>query len=101
MIGPFGLGPAGPPESKRRRRGSRRSMGEGKSRAVKSVAVVFGALACGWLAIELAFKPWMDKARAAINKSDPTRDPDDAEIVNNIDPAKKSPYDSDSSDDHH
>ncbi|XP_060197764.1 outer envelope membrane protein 7-like [Lycium barbarum] len=45
--------------------------------SLKSTAVVFGALAFGWLAIELAFKPWLEKARAAIDKSDPTRDPDD------------------------
>ncbi|CAK9175830.1 unnamed protein product [Ilex paraguariensis] len=73
----------------------------GKQNAVKSVAVVFGALACGWLAIELAFKPWLEKARATITKSDPTRDPDSvaADIVNNIDPAKESSYDNDCSDD--
>ncbi|RVW54833.1 Outer envelope membrane protein 7 [Vitis vinifera] len=44
---------------------------------LKSVMVVFGALAFGWLAIELAFKPFLDKARSALDKSDPTRDPDD------------------------
>ncbi|CAN4098194.1 unnamed protein product [Withania somnifera] len=48
-----------------------------KNNSLKSTAVVFGALAFGWLAIELAFKPWLDKARAAIDKSDPSRDPDD------------------------
>lgn len=49
----------------------------GKSNSAKSAAVVFGALACGWLAIELAFKPLLLKARSAIEKSDPARDPDD------------------------
>ncbi|XP_030948095.1 outer envelope membrane protein 7-like [Quercus lobata] len=49
----------------------------GKSTATKQAVVVFGALAFGWLAIELAFKPFLDKFRAAIDKSDPTRDPDD------------------------
>ncbi|XVE73162.1 hypothetical protein DITRI_Ditri11bG0095000 [Diplodiscus trichospermus] len=49
----------------------------GKSTAVKQAAVVFGALAFGWLAIEMAFKPFLDKARAAMDKSDPDRDPDD------------------------
>ncbi|KAH7545923.1 hypothetical protein FEM48_Zijuj01G0145700 [Ziziphus jujuba var. spinosa] len=39
--------------------------------------VVFGALAFGWMAIELAFKPLLDKARSALDKSDPARDPDD------------------------
>ncbi|OIT02478.1 hypothetical protein A4A49_32692 [Nicotiana attenuata] len=48
-----------------------------KNNSLKSTAVVFGALAFGWLAIELAFKPWLDKARAAMDKSDPSRDPDD------------------------
>nr|XP_011458616.1 PREDICTED: 6.7 kDa chloroplast outer envelope membrane protein [Fragaria vesca subsp. vesca] len=48
-----------------------------KGSAAKQAAVVFGALAVGWLAIELAFKPWLDKARSAMNKSDPARDPDD------------------------
>lgn len=48
-----------------------------KNNSLKSSAVVVGALALGWLAIELAFKPWLDKARAAMDKSDPSRDPDD------------------------
>ncbi|KAF2325148.1 hypothetical protein GH714_024661 [Hevea brasiliensis] len=43
----------------------------------KQAMVVFGALAFGWLAIETAFKPFLDKARAAMGKSDPDRDPDD------------------------
>ncbi|GLU07528.1 hypothetical protein SLE2022_244830 [Rubroshorea leprosula] len=53
----------------------------GKSRGMKQAAVVFGALALGWMAIELAFKPFLDKARAAMNKSDPSRDPDDVVVV--------------------
>ncbi|PHT46979.1 hypothetical protein CQW23_16137 [Capsicum baccatum] len=52
-----------------------------KNNALKSTAVVFGALAFGWLAIELALKPWLDKTRAAMDKSDPSRDPDDVEAV--------------------
>lgn len=44
---------------------------------MKQAMVVFGALAFGWLAIEMAFKPFLDKARAAMDKSDPARDPDD------------------------
>ncbi|KAH0663621.1 hypothetical protein KY285_028607 [Solanum tuberosum] len=48
--------------------------------SLKSTAVVFGALAFGWLAIELAFKPWLDKARASMDKSDPSHDPDDDTI---------------------
>ncbi|XVF21799.1 hypothetical protein REPUB_Repub12eG0121200 [Reevesia pubescens] len=54
----------------------------GKSTAVKQAAVVFGALAFGWMAIEMAFKPFLDKARAAMDKSDPDRDPDDVAVRN-------------------
>ncbi|KAK4731917.1 hypothetical protein R3W88_024905 [Solanum pinnatisectum] len=53
-----------------------------KTNSLKSTAVVVGALACGWLAIELAFKPFLEKARAALNKSDPARDPDDEDDQN-------------------
>ena len=49
----------------------------GKSTGMKQAAVVFGALAFGWLAIEMAFKPFLDKARATMDKSDPDHDPDD------------------------
>lgn len=49
----------------------------GKTSGTKQAMVVFGALAFGWLAIELAFKPLLDKARSALDKSDPARDPDD------------------------
>ncbi|KAL9385058.1 hypothetical protein Peur_022068 [Populus x canadensis] len=38
--------------------------------------IAFRALAFGWQAIEMAFKPFLDKALSAINKSDPARDPD-------------------------
>ncbi|WCJ21513.1 outer envelope membrane protein 7 [Euphorbia peplus] len=47
------------------------------SKPIKQAMVVLGALACGWLAIEMAFKPFLDKARSSIDKSDPARDPDD------------------------
>ena len=46
----------------------------------KQAVVVFGALAFGWLAIEMAFKPFLDKARSAMDKSDPARDPDDDDV---------------------
>ncbi|XP_021771342.1 outer envelope membrane protein 7-like [Chenopodium quinoa] len=49
--------------------------------SLKQAAIVMGALAFGWLTIELAFKPWLDKARAAIDKSDPAHDPDDDDVV--------------------
>uniref|UniRef100_A0A2K1X759 Uncharacterized protein n=1 Tax=Populus trichocarpa TaxID=3694 RepID=A0A2K1X759_POPTR len=42
---------------------------------VKAV-VVFGALAFGWQAIEMAFKPFLDKALFAMDKFDPARNPD-------------------------
>ncbi|KAH6796563.1 Small nuclear ribonucleoprotein family protein [Perilla frutescens var. hirtella] len=42
-----------------------------KPTAAKSAAIVFGALAFGWLAIEMALKPWLVKARSAMNDSDP------------------------------
>ncbi|KDO68775.1 hypothetical protein CISIN_1g035032mg [Citrus sinensis] len=45
---------------------------------MKKALTVVGALAFGWLAIELALKPFLDKVRAAMDKSDPARDPDDA-----------------------
>ncbi|XP_043725905.1 outer envelope membrane protein 7-like [Telopea speciosissima] len=48
-----------------------------KANSVKSAIVVVGALAFGWLTIELAFKPFLQKARDAMDKSDPSRDPDD------------------------
>lgn len=44
-----------------------------------SAALVFGALACGWLAIEMSCKPFLDKARATMAKLDPFRDPDDVD----------------------
>uniref|UniRef100_A0A3Q7H5T5 Outer envelope membrane protein 7 n=1 Tax=Solanum lycopersicum TaxID=4081 RepID=A0A3Q7H5T5_SOLLC len=56
-----------------------------KNNSLKSTAVVFGALAFGWLAIELAFKPWLDKARASMDKSDPSRDPDDQSCKSQVD----------------
>ena len=43
--------------------------------------MVFGALAFRWLAIEMPFKLFLDKARTGVGKSDPQRDMDD---VNDI-----------------
>ncbi|KAK6940448.1 hypothetical protein RJ641_029979 [Dillenia turbinata] len=54
-----------------------------KARSLKSAAVVLGALAFGWLAIEMALKPILDKARGAMDRSDPTRDPDDVDDASN------------------
>nr|GFA98999.1 outer envelope membrane protein 7-like [Tanacetum cinerariifolium] len=56
-------------------------MGKGDSlKQLKSTVIVIGTLAFGWAAIELAFKPWLDKARAAMDKSDPSCDPDDVDV---------------------
>ncbi|KAH7838464.1 hypothetical protein Vadar_026777 [Vaccinium darrowii] len=66
-----------------------------KASSLKSTAVVVAALGFGWLAIELAFKPWLEKARAALTKSDPTQDPDD--VVEEIE-TKKSSADGEDSD---
>lgn len=66
----------------------------GKANSLKTAAIVFGALAFGWATIELAFKPWLDKARAAMDKSDPSRDLDDVDAsasADKIDPVKESP----------
>ncbi|CAA3006183.1 outer envelope membrane protein 7-like [Olea europaea var. sylvestris] len=57
-----------------------------KSNSLKSAAIVLGGLAFGWLAIEMALKPWLDKARAAINNSDPTHDPDDDDAADKSPP---------------
>ena len=38
--------------------------------------VVFEALAFGWQAIKMAFKPFLDKALSVMHKSDPARDPE-------------------------
>jgi 26S proteasome regulatory subunit T2 len=43
----------------------------------KEAIVVAGALAFVWLTIELALKPFLSQTRDSIDKSDPTRDPDD------------------------
>ncbi|CAM8896047.1 hypothetical protein QQ045_027441 [Rhodiola kirilowii] len=50
-----------------------------RSEKLKSAAVVIGALGLAWMTLELAFKPFLDQARKAVDKSDPNRDPDDDE----------------------
>ncbi|XP_027352485.1 outer envelope membrane protein 7 [Abrus precatorius] len=59
----------------------------------KEAVVVVGALAFVWLAIEIAFKPFLNKTRASIDKSDPNRDPDDVP-----DAAESKPTDDDAGD---
>ncbi|PIA51836.1 hypothetical protein AQUCO_01000014v1 [Aquilegia coerulea] len=57
------------------------SSSSAKVNSLKSAIVVFGALAFGWLTIEIACKPFLEKAREAMDKSDPTHDPDDNDDV--------------------
>lgn len=52
-------------------------MGKTKGSGTKQAIVAVGALAFVWLAIEIAFKPFLRQSRSAIDKSDPRRDPDD------------------------
>ena len=56
-------------------------MTKSDSTPLKSAVVVIGALAFAWAAIELAFKPLLDKARGSINKSDPKADADDVTVA--------------------
>jgi len=60
-------------EDKEKPKGGRSRLG-----AVASSVIAVAAMAMGWLAVELAFKPILDDARDSINKSlDPNHDPDD------------------------
>ncbi|KAL7002361.1 hypothetical protein U1Q18_003516 [Sarracenia purpurea var. burkii] len=71
------------------------SMGRSaKASSLKSTDVMIGALTFGWLAIKLAFKPLLDKVRAAMAKSDLSHDPDDDDAATT---KKKSPEDGDAS----
>ncbi|KAL5983390.1 hypothetical protein ACLOJK_017475 [Asimina triloba] len=51
--------------------------GSKTTNTLKSALVVVGAIAFGWLSIELAFKPFLNRAREALDKADPARDTDD------------------------
>ncbi|KAI4349534.1 hypothetical protein L6164_010114 [Bauhinia variegata] len=66
--------------------GERSGSGSG---ATKQAVVVVGALACVWLAVEFALKPILDRTRAAIDKSDPARDPDDVPPPDDPSPNKE------------
>lgn len=68
--------------------------GDSGAKPLKSGLVILGAIACGWLAIELAFKPFLDRARNAINKADPNCDPDDNQLKDDQDAASSSSSDS-------
>ncbi|PKU60492.1 outer envelope membrane protein 7 [Dendrobium catenatum] len=49
--------------------------------ALKSALVVAGGLALAWVTMETAFKPWLDRLRSSIARSDPAADPDDADAA--------------------
>ncbi|KAM7521578.1 hypothetical protein LguiA_011480 [Lonicera macranthoides] len=65
---------------------------------IKSAAVVLGALVCGWLTMEIALKPLLEKARVATVKTDPTT-LDSADDKNMDDQSKIYPADGESSSD--
>ncbi|KAL6973937.1 hypothetical protein U1Q18_028121 [Sarracenia purpurea var. burkii] len=66
-----------------------------RASSLKSTTMVVRDLAFGWLAIELAVKPLLDKARAAMANTDSSRDPADGDAAVT---KKKSPEDGDASD---
>ncbi|KAG6471495.1 hypothetical protein ZIOFF_068937 [Zingiber officinale] len=55
--------------------GNRGAGGDGSS--LKRALLVTGGLALAWLTVETAFKPFLDRLRASISRSDPARDPDE------------------------
>uniref|UniRef100_A0A7N0TMP8 Outer envelope membrane protein 7 n=1 Tax=Kalanchoe fedtschenkoi TaxID=63787 RepID=A0A7N0TMP8_KALFE len=46
---------------------------------LQSAVALVAAVGVAWMTVELAFKPFLSQARKALDKSDPTRDPDDAD----------------------
>ncbi|GJN22033.1 hypothetical protein PR202_gb09562 [Eleusine coracana subsp. coracana] len=55
--------------------------GEGREgNALKTAVIVAGGLALAWVTVETAFRPFLDRLRAAVSRStDPSRDPDQEE----------------------
>ncbi|XP_017700125.2 outer envelope membrane protein 7 [Phoenix dactylifera] len=51
--------------------------GEREGGGLKTALLVAGGLVLGWLTMETAFKPFLDRVRGSIARSDPARDPDD------------------------
>ncbi|PKA60374.1 hypothetical protein AXF42_Ash008434 [Apostasia shenzhenica] len=49
--------------------------------AMKSALVVAGGLVLAWITMETTFKPWLDRLRSAITRSNPAADPDDDGIT--------------------
>uniref|UniRef100_A0A0A9GHY4 Outer envelope membrane protein 7 n=1 Tax=Arundo donax TaxID=35708 RepID=A0A0A9GHY4_ARUDO len=45
--------------------------------ALKTAVIVAGGLALAWVTVETAFRPFLDRLRAAVSRNtDPARDPD-------------------------
>jgi len=60
--------------------------------AVTSALIAIAGVVLGWIAIEIACKPCLEKGREAIDRSlDPDYDPDDDEIRVPINPSNWSP----------
>ena len=54
--------------------------GQREGSALKTAVIVAGGLALAWVTVETAFRPFMDRLRAAISRStDTARDPDQEE----------------------
>ncbi|KAE9452404.1 hypothetical protein C3L33_15694, partial [Rhododendron williamsianum] len=67
--------------------------------AVTTAVVAIAGLILGWITIEIACKPCLDKGRQAIDRNlNPDYDPDDAEEINNNIRAPLNPNPSDDSD---
>ncbi|KAL5212824.1 hypothetical protein ABZP36_023671 [Zizania latifolia] len=51
--------------------------GQREGNVLKTAVVVTGGLVLAWITMESAFKPFLDRLRAAVTRStDPARDPD-------------------------
>ncbi|EES07365.1 hypothetical protein BDA96_04G278100 [Sorghum bicolor] len=54
--------------------------GQREGSALKTAVIVAGGLALAWVTVETAFRPFMDRLRAAVSRStDAARDPDQEE----------------------
>ncbi|ONK68703.1 uncharacterized protein A4U43_C05F15010 [Asparagus officinalis] len=49
---------------------------EREGNALKTTLIVLGGLAVSWLTMETAFKPFLDRIRGSMDRSDPNHDPD-------------------------
>ncbi|TVU28237.1 hypothetical protein EJB05_19746, partial [Eragrostis curvula] len=56
--------------------------GAREGNALKTAVIVAGGLALAWVTVETAFRPFLDRLRAAVSRStDPARDPDQEEAA--------------------